>query len=73
MKGKNNYQHVNPKTSSEKLYEAISEIDDHFVEKAENYTFSKGGFLKSENISAVSKTPHRIHWKNQECLCAGKR
>lgn len=63
MKEKNRYYHDSQNPSSEKLYEAISEIDDHFVEKAENYTFSKGGFLRSENISAVSKTPHRIHWK----------
>ena len=48
MKEKNKYHYTTSKPASEKLYDAISEIDDNFIENAENYTFSKSGFLRKE-------------------------
>ena len=42
--------------SAEKIYNAITEIDDKLIEKAETYNFSK-----NSNLTAASKMHHLLH------------
>lgn len=58
-------------SSSETLYDAITQIDDAFVEKAENYNFSKSGFLRKHKQSPRKKKLGWIAAVASICLVFG--